>query len=376
MKEPETFFAPTLRTERPELEAEIDFASRNPVMTGLLEAVSGLLAILDENRQVVAVNHSFLAMIGIRDPAEILGLRPGEIVRCVHADKQPAGCGTTEFCATCGAAVAIVTSLATGKPEERLCALSVSRDGKVSDLALLVTSQPLVIEGRRFLLLFLRDVTEEQQRAALERIFYHDFNNILSMLVGASEILVRRDPSTLADAVRQASRRLMQEMTIQRCLAGGNSLRDYRPAFQPCSLPGVAGELKTFFASHPVAADKDLQCSEGWPDLFFDTDTTVLLRILANMIINALEATPRGGTVLVNAGADNSRLTFEVWNQGEIPSETARRIFQRNFSTKDQAGRGLGTYSMKLLGEEVLGGKVWFTTSRDKGTAFFLEHPL
>ncbi len=54
----------------------------------------------------------------------------------------------------------------------------------------------------------------------------------------------------------------------------------------------------------------------------------------------------------------------------------ARRIFQRNFSTKAEAGRGIGTFSMKLLGEEVLGGKVSFTSTENDGTVFVLSHPL
>jgi sensor histidine kinase regulating citrate/malate metabolism len=56
--------------------------------------------------------------------------------------------------------------------------------------------------------------------------------------------------------------------------------------------------------------------------------------------------------------------------------EIANRIFQRNFSTKAQAGRGVGTYSMKLFGEKILGGKVSFTSSREDGTVFKFTHHL
>ncbi len=59
-----------------------------------------------------------------------------------------------------------------------------------------------------------------------------------------------------------------------------------------------------------------------------------------------------------------------------IPPGVADRIFQRNFSTKEQIGRGIGAYSMKLFGEKILGGKVGFTTSMEKGTIFKLSHPL
>lgn len=61
---------------------------------------------------------------------------------------------------------------------------------------------------------------------------------------------------------------------------------------------------------------------------------------------------------------------FSVWNDGFIQPEVQRRIFQRDFTTKDQPGRGIGTFSMKLLGEDLLGGRVTFTSSVEKGTVF------
>lgn len=63
-------------------------------------------------------------------------------------------------------------------------------------------------------------------------------------------------------------------------------------------------------------------------------------------------------------------LSFCVWNSQEIPQEITHRVFQRNFSTKNQSGRGIGTFSMKLFGEEIFGGEVSFKTSPSDGTTF------
>jgi len=88
------------------------------------------------------------------------------------------------------------------------------------------------------------------------------------------------------------------------------------------------------------------------------------------MIINALEATHENGEVKIWLEHQDNTLSFYVWNDQEISQEISRRIFQRNFSTKKQAGRGVGTFSMKFLGEKILGGQVSFTTSSTKGTIF------
>ncbi|NLD91070.1 MAG: hypothetical protein GX639_00230 [Fibrobacter sp.] len=51
------------------------------------------------------------------------------------------------------------------------------------------------------------------------------------------------------------------------------------------------------------------------------------------------------------------------------------RIFQRHFSTKDEVGRGVGTYSMKFLGEKILKCKIGFESSESKGTIFWIAIP-
>jgi len=58
-----------------------------------------------------------------------------------------------------------------------------------------------------------------------------------------------------------------------------------------------------------------------------------------------------------------------------IPLDIQTRIFQRSFSTKG-SDRGLGTYSLKLLGERYLQGEVQFATIEGKGTTFSVRLPL
>jgi signal transduction histidine kinase len=105
-----------------------------------------------------------------------------------------------------------------------------------------------------------------------------------------------------------------------------------------------------------------------------ETDPTLVLRVLGNMIVNALEATGPGGAVRLSIEENPEWVTFSVWNDATIPSAIRNRIFQRNVSTKDDMGRGLGTYSMKLFGEQVLGGRVSFTSDAS-GTVFRFSLP-
>lgn len=373
-----TYFASETRTAPKDLSAEISQINKSPVMEGLLQASAGLLAILDENRQVVATNDSFLKTVGVTDPSKILGLRPGEVLHCSHADEGDGGCGTSKYCPSCGAAIAIVSSQKENRPIERICSVKAVIDGKPQDLVFQVKSHPVQVKDRRFLLLFLRDITKEQNRAALERTFYHDISNILCGLIGASEIMeidgTRRED--LIETIHQAATQLQKEIEIQKQLSSEKPTK-YQPISAPVriSFGKIQKMLASFYSNHPAAKGKQLNIQLDPSNREIEIDMSLLLRILSNMISNALGSTDTDHPVRVWTEELSGAPTFCVHNAEQIPPETALRIFERNFSTKNGLGRGLGTFSMKLFGEQILKGKVAFTTSADEGTTFRFSLP-
>lgn len=370
----DTHFADAERASKNELETEIDIVIKSPVIQELLHTINGLIAVLDEHRQVVALNDSFLQMLGIDNPGEMLGLRLGEVLQCIHSHEEPSGCGTTKYCQTCGAAIAIVSSMALDKPVDRICALTANRDQSTVDFSLLVRAHPIRINNKKFILLFIQDITLEQLRAALERTFFHDIGNMLTGMLGASEMLViQNKDSRLAEIVRQSALRLANEVAIQKCLFKGDAC-DYQVSRHEITTEQLQNDLKNVFANHAASHNKSLFLPEPTPPFSIKTDISLALRVMCNMVTNALEATDRNGTVKAWFERDENFLVFHVWNCKSIPEEVQHRIFQRNFSTKEGAGRGIGTFSMKLLGEKILGGKVSFTSS-ETGTIFQFALP-
>jgi len=70
----------------------------------------------------------------------------------------------------------------------------------------------------------------------------------------------------------------------------------------------------------------------------------------------------------------NNDIMSWVCNSSILLEKVKYQVFKHSFSTKGR-GRGLGTYSMKLLGETCLGGKVDFTSTEAEGTIFFIRLP-
>ena len=368
-----TYFAPPERTPPEELRQEIDTVSHDPAMDGLLRLSGGLLMIVDSHRQIVALNKSLLAELGVEAEDELLGLRPGEALRCVHAREEPAGCGTTPYCSTCGAAVAIVTGLAEGNASTRKCFMAAKRNGKIEELCFLVKATPVEIRSERFVLVYLQDITAHERMAALERAFFHDINNTIMALNGAVELLAMAAPdqvdTNLLDMAKRSLARLTSEVNIQRALVREGP-RAYQIHMQKVEAGAMLAELEEAVRAHPAATGKKLEVSGRGNQALFSTDVSLFLRIMGNMLINAFEASGPGDTVRLALRETEDGLVFEVHNPAAIPPEEQLRVFQRHFSTKAGQGRGFGTYSMKLFGEEILGGQVSFTSSPEEGTTF------
>jgi signal transduction histidine kinase len=372
---PETYFAPADRAGREALQKAIEAASHNPVIDTVLRNFGGLIAVLNEQRQIVAVNQVMLEALGIEDAAEALGLRPGEAAGCVYSEDQPGGCGTGRYCSNCGAAIAIVSALKSGHPEERECALSARRGSRTIDLDFVVRCVPVKTADQQFLLLFLRDISDEQRRSALEQTFFHDVANLLTSLMVAGDLLILKNPEDeIAKGLRQGIDLLVKEVEIQRVLAHGDAGRNLALR-ERTSVLKVLDRLRRTFATHPAAEGRTLRIEDPPADVPLITDIGLLQRALMNMVVNALEGTSPGDEARIWIEQDARTVTFLVSNAESIPPATARRVFQRYFTTKNGPGRGLGTYTMKWLAETYLGGTVDFSSSEDAGTTFRLRLP-
>jgi two-component system NtrC family sensor kinase len=103
-----------------------------------------------------------------------------------------------------------------------------------------------------------------------------------------------------------------------------------------------------------------------------------LKQIFMNLIMNALQATPVGGTLyLRTAGLDTSGVTVQIADTGTgIPPHLLDRIFTPFFTTKDPGeGTGLGLFITKKLMES-LGGAINVESTVGEGTIFSLTLPV
>ena len=369
----DTYFAPAPRTERRKFINQIDSISHNPVMDTLLKTAAGLLVVLNQDRQIVAINHSFLKELGVKDIHEVLGFRLGEILHCVHAFKKPNGCGTTESCPSCGAAIAMMAAIEDDQISEQVCALLTDKKGDFSDTCLLIKAHPVKLGDNRWILIYAQDVTEQHFWMNLERIFFHDINNILTTIYGNAQLLELNQPGNDdVKSLRNGIERLVREVEMQKIFSQ-HKQAGIQVNMDDVPVNDIKKQTRLIISGHNSSYKKKL--IEKWPEenISIRTDVLLVSRILGNMVINAFEASDINETVQLTTRIDPDHIAWEVWNKSEIPPVVQKRIFQRYFSTKPGKGRGLGTYSMKLFGEIYLKGQIFFNSSKEDGTCFTLR---
>lgn len=371
---PETYFASPERIGSRELSEQIHRCLEDPCMQVVLQAVDGYLVLLNQHRQILAANQELLDALRAQTPEGIIGLRPGEAFNCVHFTQGPNGCGTSQHCGTCGAVLSILAAQKEHRTATAECALSMYREGKLQSKDFRVRCTPLFLGGFPVLALVLNDISSLKRREILEETFLHDMLNSVGGIEGWISQMGTLDPQTAASEILSLATHLKEEILSQRTLfeAEKGILKVNKTL---CSASAVLSYLREMFEVHPVAKAKHFATKPLDQDDWFHSDGTLLLRILINMVKNAFEAVPDGATVSVWFERNNQRPCFVVQNSGTIAPEVRPRIFERSFSTKAKRGRGIGTYGMKLLGENYLGGKVSFTTNPTEGTSFLITLP-
>lgn len=370
-----THFAPAQRAEPADLEADIARTCDNPVVDAVLQAFGGVVMILNEQRQILAVNATVLKLLGVDDPESVLGSRPGEALACIQVDEAPGGCGTGLACRSCGAVISILASARGDDPVERDCLLTSRLGGGELALEFKARATPLTIDGHPFTVLTLQSISDERRHQALQRLFFHDISNLLTALQGTCDTLTDTDPDELRAlmiGIKRMTARIVEDVTarhdLQRIEAG-----EYEPKPVATSAEAILEELRRAFRGHRLMNRRTLDLPRGGLALPLHTDPTLVQRVLRSLIENALEATPAGGVVRCwSEGWDNG-VTFKVHNASTVPPEVGLRIFQRSFSTKG-VGHGLGTYSAKLITQRCLGGRISFSSSAE-GTTFSIRLP-
>lgn len=211
----------------------------------------------------------------------------------------------------------------------------------------------------------------------------HDFNNLLMVIAGGLDMIDRRsDPERrqrLMDGMRQAAQR---GAALTRQLLAFSRRQSLAP--EPVDLAHRISRMRELL-DRSLRGDVHVEvqfASDLWP---VEVDPGELELVILNLAVNARDAMPEGGTILLQAsnapdehvlGRRGDFVRLAVIDTGTgIPAEVRGRVFDPFFTTKE-IGKGSGLGLAQVYGfARQSGGTVWIDTECGEGTSVILLLP-
>ncbi|PKN45355.1 MAG: hypothetical protein CVU63_09000, partial [Deltaproteobacteria bacterium HGW-Deltaproteobacteria-20] len=190
---------------------------REAHLAAIYENAPLILMLVDEERQVQQMN-GYGARFASRPVSEMIGLRGGEALRCLHALEAPGGCGGSH-CQSCVMRTTVEDTIRTGRPHDRVeASLPFLVDGQRTEVTFLVSTTSLAIHGRPRVLVSVMDITE---RRAAEQALQVERDNLRAILEAAPVGLLVLDPSETVVKANIAAERLfgiqLRDLVSRRC---------------------------------------------------------------------------------------------------------------------------------------------------------------
>ena len=219
---------------------------------------------------------------------------------------------------------------------------------------------------------------DEAQRRSLLADVGHELRTPLAVLQGNLEAIVdgvhpadEAHLGALVEETRVLTRLIEDLRTIALSEAGTLALHP-----EPTDVGIVAADVATSFRATATTAGVDLRLDLADDLPLLDADPVRLREVLANLVSNALRATPPGGVVTLAARVVPAQLELTVADTGPgIAPDLLPRVFDRFAKGAGSGGSGLGLAIAKAL-VEAHGGTLGAASDRGRGTTMTVRLPL
>ena len=203
----------------------------------------------------------------------------------------------------------------------------------------------------------------------------HEIRNPLGIIRSSSELLKKKitavDPSnSVPDIIIEESSRLNDIITDFL-----NFARPRTPNLQPCDVGEIIEKNLTFLSTQKEAENYRVhkEFNDDLPEI--TADSAMLYQAFLNIIINAAQAMPDGGTIFIKTSVNLNTVAVSFEDEGAgIPDELLEKIWNPFFTTKEK-GTGLGLGMVKKI-IELHGGDIQIQNRPEGGSKVTITLPI
>lgn len=365
----------TTRATQEEIDRQRTLLTADRHLCELLDAMPDNVMLLNERRQILYANRALEQFCAAHHTFGLIGMRPGEAISCQTALCATQGCGTGDACNLCGSFEAALAALR-GHQNSFECQILRSTRRGPEALDLRIWATPLKWKPGQVIMLVASDISHGKRRQVLERLFFHDILNTAGTINQIAEMLMHGilDFDRAKKDLWLASQMLVREIKGQNELFAAEN-DELQVEFGLILVRELLESVASLYRNNEVGLGRRIVVEEQTPGLLLLSDGSLLTRVVGNLLKNALEASNTGETVTLGCRREETDIVIWCHNEGVLTREVQMQIFRRSFSTKG-SGRGVGTYSIKLLSEQYLQGHVELLSTPASGTVFTLTFPI
>jgi len=211
----------------------------------------------------------------------------------------------------------------------------------------------------------------------LARRLAHELKNPLFPLQITIENLQRaRESSEFEEVFRESTATLLAELGNLKTIIGRFSdfAKMPAPQFETVDVNEIVrGVMKLNIQVERSKVKPVLDLASG--DARIQADPDQLRRALGNLVLNALDAMPDGGTLLIRTGLHDGGVRLEISDSGQgLTEEECQRLFTPYYTTK-QHGTGLGLAIVQSVVSDHH-GKISVSSAAGRGTTFTIDLPV
>jgi two-component system cell cycle sensor histidine kinase/response regulator CckA len=350
---------------------------------GLLAMLPLGLSLVDRDGRFLFMNDAFRRVASV-GPDES-PVYPGDLV--VKEDKAPVSEAIRRFAAGRAMAGDIAIRLAQ-RPDEPI-ALTIATARGLGDAAVLLSLKDNSEESR-----LKRQVAQATKMQAVGQLaggVAHDFNNILTAIIGHCDLMMMRHTpgDSDYDDIQQIKHNSNRAASLTRQLLAFSRQQTLRP--QILQLPDVISEISNLL-KRLLGETVKLEIKHGRNLGAVRADPGQLEQVIVNLAVNARDAMPGGGVLTLQTygvtAAEARRIDSEVLPAADytalsasdtgcgIPRDVLGKIFEPFFTTKEVGkGTGLGLSTVYGIVKQT-GGFIFADSEVDKGTTFTIYLPV